>query len=148
MKKFVPLLMLLFLGFQSQSQVLITLLLGDKLNSDGLEFGLEGGANFTSIGGMEANRPLTNFNLGFYFDIRIKENWFFYTGCLVKSNMGVARLSDNDLTLLGATRYEGEIEGLLIEGDYSQEMNYFLVPALLKYRWDNRFYVEGGPHLG
>jgi hypothetical protein len=148
MKKLAILSLFLCLGIQSQSQVLITLLLGDKLNSEGLEFGLEGGVNGSNLNGLETRNPLVNFNLGFYFDILIKENWYVYTGCLVKSNMGVAKLTDNDLIVLDATKYEGEIDGILIEGNYSQEMNYFLVPALIKYRWDNRFYVEGGAQFG
>ncbi len=148
MKKLAILSLFLCFGIQSQSQVLITLLLGDKLNSEGLEFGLEGGVNGSNLNGLETRNPLVNFNLGFYFDILIKENWYVYTGCLVKSNMGVAKLTDNDLIALDATKYEGEIDGILIEGNYSQEMNYFLVPALIKYRWDNRFYVEGGAQFG
>ena len=148
MKKITVLLFFLFIGFQSQSQVLITLLLGDKLNSEGLEFGLEGGVNGSNLNGLETSTPLVNFNLGFYFDILIKENWYFYTGCLVKSNMGISKLTDNDLLRLNATKYVGEIDGMLVEGDYSQEMSYFLVPALIKYRWDNRFYIEAGPQFG
>ena len=148
MKKYIISIFFLFFIYNLQSQVLIALLLGDKLNNGKMEFGLDGGLNFSSISELEANKWKRDFNLGFYFDILIKENWYVYTGCLVKSNMGVAKLTDNDLIVLDATKYEGEIDGILIEGNYSQEMNYFLVPALIKYRWDNRFYVEGGAQFG
>jgi len=56
-----------------QGQVLISLLFGDMLNSDGLEFGLEGGFNWSKVSGMETNSSLRTFNLGFYFDIRLKD---------------------------------------------------------------------------
>jgi hypothetical protein len=148
MKKLAILSLFLCFGIQSQSQILITLLLGDKLNSDGLEFGLDVGFNVSSLSGLETKKPLTNLNLGFYFDIRLKNNWYMYTGCLVKANAGAIKLTDNDLDVLNATKYEGEIDGILIEGDYSQEMNYFMVPILLKYRFDNNFYVELGPQAG
>ena len=73
------LFLLIFLGTmaaqQANGQILITLLLGDKLNSEGLEFGLEGGVNGSNLNGLETRNPLVNFNLGFYFDILIKENW-------------------------------------------------------------------------
>ena len=36
-----------------QSQVLISLLLGEKLNTGAIEFGLEGGINWTQISGLE-----------------------------------------------------------------------------------------------
>ena len=55
-----------------QSQVLIALLLGDKLNTGNIEFGLDGGLNYATIRGMESNTWTSNLNLGFYFDIRLK----------------------------------------------------------------------------
>ncbi len=84
MKKHVLFIALVFIGLTSQSQVLISLLLGDKLNSDALEFGLEGGLNYTGISGFESKSLSRNFNLGFYFDIRIKNQWYFDTGVSVK----------------------------------------------------------------
>jgi hypothetical protein len=88
-------------------------------------------------------------NLGFYFDIRLKNQWFLYTGVLVKSNMGLDKLSDKDLEFLGATIYtDNTPENARLEGDYSQKLNYFLVPALAKYKFKNHFYVEAGPQFG
>ena len=80
MKKYILIIAIVLAGITSQSQVLITLLLGDKLNSDGLEFGLEGGMNWTNISGMETNKFARKWNLGFYFDIRLKNQWYLYTG--------------------------------------------------------------------
>jgi hypothetical protein len=134
-------------GFVSQSQVLITILLGDKLNSDGLEFGLEGGLNWSNISGLETNSFARKWNLGFYFDIRIKNQWFLYTGVLVKSNSGVDKLKDGDLDMLNATKYL-ELNGESINGDYNQVMNYFLVPVLIKYKTKKYFYGEIGPQFG
>lgn len=141
MIKYFLTLSLLICGLNSQSQVLISLLLGDKLNSEGLEFGLEGGYNWSKVSGMETNKSLSTFNLGFYFDIRLKNQWYLYTGVLVKANMGMDKLTANDLVFLQAEVYEQE-------GDYSQKMNYFLVPILPKYKFKNHFYVEVGPQLG
>ena len=140
MKKYL-LIILLFTGIQTQGQVLISLLFGDMLNSDGLEFGLEGGFNWSKISEMETNKSLGTFNLGFYFDIRLKNQWSLYTGVLVKSNLGVDQLSANDLTFLGTETYPEN-------GDYAQEMRYFLVPALLKYNFENKIYIEAGPQFG
>ena len=87
MKKYFIILSLLLIGFTAQSQVLISLLLGDKLNSPNLEFGLEGGVNWTQISGMETKSFARKWNLGFYFDFRLKNQWWLYTGVLVKSNL-------------------------------------------------------------
>ena len=105
MKKYILALSLIILGFTAHSQILISLLFGDKLNSEGLEFGLEGGLNLTNIAGFDDTKSLGNFNLGFYFDIKVKNQWYFYTGVQVKSNFGMKNLSDDDLKFLDADTY-------------------------------------------
>ncbi len=147
MKKLFSIFALLFIISTAQSQVLITLLLGDKLNSDGLEFGLEGGVNWTTISGLESSDYLHKFNMGFYFDIRIKNQWNFYTGVLVKSNLGTDELTTTDLVNLGATKYKDN-NGVDLVGDYSHKMSYFMVPTLIKYKFKNHFYAEIGPQFG
>jgi hypothetical protein len=141
MKKYLIALGFLFVGITSQSQVLISLLLGDKLNSDKLEFGLEGGMNWSNTSGFESNDYARFFNLGFYFDMKVKNQWAFYTGVLVKSNVGVDKLTTNDLSVLNATTWEED-------GEYKQVINQFMVPALMKYNFKNHFYVEAGPQFG
>ncbi|GGZ91676.1 porin family protein [Algibacter mikhailovii] len=140
LKKFLVLGIMLF-SINMQSQVLLSLIFGDKLNSDGLEFGLEGGMNFSSISNLEGDQPLSKFNLGFYFDIRLKDQWNLYTGVLVKSKLGDNDLSQNDLDFL-------EIIPEPEDGKYSQNIEYFLIPALMKYTFNNRIYAEAGPQIG
>lgn len=141
LKKYLALFTFLLMAFSGQSQILLSLLFGDKLNSDGLEFGLEGGYNWASIDNLDADKSYSTFNLGFYLDIRLKNQWSLYTGVLVKSNLGVDELSMEDLEFLEITPNEEE-------GDYSQVLKYFLVPALLKYNFENRMYLEAGPQFG
>lgn len=141
MKKYLLIIFLLFTGVQTQGQVLISLLFGDALNSDAIEFGLEGGFNWSNISGMETHKSLRTFNLGFYFDFKIQNQWSIYTGVLVKSNLGVDELSTNDLTFLGTEVYPEN-------GTYSQEMRYFLVPALIRYTFENKIFVEAGAQFG
>lgn len=131
----------MLLGFNAQSQVLLSLLFGDKLNSDGLEFGLEGGFNWSDISELEADKRLSSFNLGFYFDFRLKNQWNLYTGVLVKAKLGDDELTTNDLEFLELTPYSEE-------GTYTQKINYFIVPALIKYNFENRIYLEAGPQFG
>lgn len=134
-------LIALLIGVTGYSQVLLSVIFGDKLNSEGLEFGLEGGINWSNISTLDADKSLSSFNLGFYFDFRLKDQWNIYTGVLVKSKLGDLNLSENDLAFLEITPNEEQ-------GEYSQKMNYFIVPALLKYNFKNRIYVEGGPQFG
>ena len=141
MKKHLIIFSLLIIGFTSHSQVLISILLGDKLNSEGLEFGLEGGLNLTNIAGFDDTKSLGNFNLGFYFDIKVKNQWYFYTGVQVKSNFGMKNLSEDDLKFLEADTYN-------VEGKYTQKLNTFMIPILANYKFKNRIYVEVGPQMG
>jgi len=147
MRKIILIISLFLISLGSYSQVLITLLLGDKLNSDGLEFGLEGGVNWSGISGLETKKFDNHFNLGFYFDIRIKNQWSFDTGVLVKSSLGVANLTTQDLNLLNATIYTN-LDGQNLVGDYRHKMSYFIVPMLFKYNFKNHFYTELGPQAG
>ncbi|MGB5355735.1 MAG: PorT family protein, partial [Eudoraea sp.] len=81
---------LLFCIQIAQSQVLISLLFGDKLNSDKIKFGLEGGVNFANVTNLETATVTPNFNIGFYFDFKLKNspNWFLHSGVIIKSTMG------------------------------------------------------------
>jgi len=147
MKKHLLLLTFLFISFGIQSQVLIALLLGDKLNTGNIEFGLDGGFNYASISGLDTNNKLSEFNIGFYFDIKIKEPWYLNTGILMKSTLGVDDLSVDDLEFLNTTIYLDQ-NGEVIEGDYSQKMNYFLLPVLAKYKFKSNLYAEAGLQFG
>jgi len=147
MKKYFFTVFFIFFVYNLQSQVLIALLLGDKLNTGKIEFGLDGGVNFSNISNLETDKYLRAWNLGFYFDIKMKDQLFFNTGVLVKSSVGTDNLTQADLEFLGATVYEFEVENYN-DGDYSQKINYFLVPALLKYKFKNQIHVEAGPQFG
>ncbi|WP_152286793.1 porin family protein [Flavicella marina] len=140
MKKLVSLIVFVFVCSTANSQVLLSLLFGDKLNSPGLEFGLEGGVNWANISDF-GDGSIRNYNLGFYFDITLKERLHLDTGVLVKSTLGTNNLSTDELNLLNIP-IEPEA------GSYSQELSYFIVPILLKYSLKNRIYFEGGPQLG
>jgi len=69
------------------AQVLISLVLGEALNSVKIEFGLVGGMNRSYINTISASEGegMNNFNLGFYFHILMKNNSYLSTGVGVKS---------------------------------------------------------------
>jgi len=138
---------LALLSLAGQSQILISLLLGDKLNSPGLEFGIEGGMNSSLVSGFESKNFSNTFNMGFYFDITIKNQWSINTGLLVKSSLGLDMLTDDDMSKIGATVYTN-LDSEILEGSYRHKMSYFIVPALIKYHLKNRLYAEIGPQAG
>jgi len=125
----------------TQSQVLISLLLGDKLNSDKLEFGLDGGANLSNISHLEGTKMMPDFHLGFYFDFKIKPKMFIHTGVIVKSTMGARGLTPYSVG-------NEDLDSLFIDADIDRKLQYFNVPGLVRYRFYDYFHVEGGVQLG
>lgn len=142
MKKFLLILGLLFSVIASNAQVLISILLGDKLNTGKIEFGLAGGVNWSTIQNLDGANSLRSFNLGFYFDIKLKNpSLMLNTGVIVKSTMGADELplySLNDMHL----------DSAFAGGSVSRKINYFNVPVMMKYKFKNNFFVKGGIQLG
>src|SRR4051812_18176777 len=142
MKK-VLLIVVLLLCIQSvNSQVLISLVFGDALNSPKVEFGLEGGANFSAISNLEGANYRTDFNLGFYFDFLLKNpSWAINTGVIVKSSMGANGLAVYSLN-------DEKLDNAFAGGYVDRKINYFNVPIMLKYKFDNNIYIKAGTQLG
>ena len=143
MKKQVALWVIILLtGYQAQSQVLISLIFGDKLNSPNVEFGLEGGVNFSGLEGIPSNY-MSNFDLGFYFDININKEvlWKFYTGVIVKSTMGSKDIAVYSLD-------NTELDELFEGGSVQRKINYFNVPLVIKRQIHGGFYGGLGVMLG
>jgi hypothetical protein len=147
MKKLLLITIISAFTFQIQSQVLLTLIFGDKLNSDGIEFGLDGGGSITKISNMDSKTYLHDWYLGFYFDLKTKANFNVYTGVHVKSRLGIGKLTDIDLDYLGVIPVE-DINGNIVDGKYSQKLNTFVVPILIRKYLKNNIYFEAGPQLG
>ena len=125
----------------SHSQVLISLIFGDKLNSGGVEFGLDGGINLANMSTTEGNMA-HNWNLGFFFYIDLTEKSFLHTGVLVKSQWGVNNLypyptGDDDVDSL-----------MVIDGTMDRMISYFNVPITYCHYIYKGFFLEGGFMLG
>lgn len=126
----------------AQSQVLISLLFGSALNSEKIKFGLEGGVNFANVTNLPTSSVDANFNIGFYFDFMLKENphWFLHSGVIVKSTMG-AKLAPYSLD-------NENLDALFEDGEVERRLQYWNVPFLLRYKFENNVFVEAGPMFG
>ena len=121
---------------QANAQVIISLLLGDKLNSGKIEFGLEGGATFSTISGLPGAQYKSGFNLGFYFDIKTKSKWRIGTGVMVKSPWGAEGL---DLYPTG----DAALDSVFTGGRVDRKLSYFNVPIMIKRPFGNFFAMAG-----
>src|SRR5688572_22027656 len=124
---------------RSSGQVLISLLLGDKLNTGQIEFGLDGGLSLSNLHGLNPSGTKSGFNLGFYFDFRLKNpSWLFHTGVMVKSTMGAEDIQVYSLN-------NPDLDNAFSGGSVIRKLGYFNVPAMMKYKFKNNFFVEAGP---
>lgn len=150
MKKYIAILLVFFMTIQvSQSQVLISLLFGDKLNTGKIEFGLTGGLNLSYLRGISESRGQQNWALGFYFDFLLKEKspWYIGTGVYVKSNVGgrnvpldyAGNRDINDSIYNGFEAANGTVE---------KQFNTFYVPINLRYMTKSGIFIEGGAQIG
>lgn len=135
-------LLLLLSSTRADGQVLIALLFGDALNTGKIEFGLDGGVNLTSLDGIDQAEMLTTWNLGFYFDIKLADpSWMIHTGVIVKSTMGT---ENAPLYLLGDANLDNAFSG----GSVTTSLQYFNVPIMVKHKFTNNIFLEGGVMLG
>lgn len=123
------------------SQVLISLLFGEKLNSDKIEFGLVGGFNRSYLSDIPEASGENNLNLGFYFHILMKNQSYLSTGVLVKSAVGATGMLTYPIG-------EEDFDNLYEDGTLTTKIKYFHVPILFHQRFNNRWYLEGGFQLG
>jgi hypothetical protein len=132
----------LLFGSIAKSQILISLIFGEALNTPKIEFGLVGGLNRSFISEIEGSKGLNNFNIGFYFHINLVKNSYISTGCLVKSNVGATGMTPYPVN-------NASIDSLYTEGNLTKKIHYFYVPVMFQQRFnDNRWYAEAGFQLG
>jgi hypothetical protein len=123
------------------AQVLITLIFGEALNSEKIEFGLAGGMNRSYINSIPNSSGMNNFDLGFYFHILLKNSSYLSTGVHVKSNVGAKGMP---VYPIGDENFDAVFQN----GTLTKKINTFYVPILFHQRFNNRWYIEAGPQLG
>ena len=140
-RKIIILTLLTLFTTVMNAQVLISILFGEKLNSDKIEFGMVGGLNRSYINTISDATGLNNFNLGFYFHILLKNSSYLSTGVLVKSNAGATGMP---VYSMGDPNFDEVYK----DGTLTKKINCFYVPILFHQRFNNRWYIEAGPQLG
>lgn len=132
---------LLMLSFTTRAQVLITLLLGDKLNTPKIEFGLIGGLNRSYLNDISGSEGLNQFALGFYFHFLMKNNSYLSTGVWVKSTVGATGMPVYSLG-------NADFDTIYKDGTLTKKISCFYVPIMYHHRFNNRWYIEAGPQAG
>lgn len=142
MKKLIAFCVLFLTCSVGYPQVLISLILGDRLNTGKIEFGLDGGLSLSTLKGPNDAQGRKSFNLGFYFDIKTKNpQWLINTGVVVKGPMGANGLPVYPLN-------DPALDEAFKGGSVQTKLNYFYVPMCMKYVMKNRIFFRGGIQPG
>ncbi len=125
-----------------RSQVIISLIFGEALNSPRVEFGLDGGLTLSQMPGLSPSSYMNTFNLGFYFDFKFKNMaWMINTGVMVKATSGAESIPVYPLQ-------DPNLNAAFVNGQVTRKLNYFYVPVFLKHQFKSNFFVKGGLQLG
>jgi hypothetical protein len=131
-------LLILLVAFSTgivKSQVLIALVFGDKLNTPDIEFGLNVGANFSTLANHPDAKYQTGLNLGLYFNFKLGDHLYLHPELQFMNQLGTRGVDNRDLP--GSDWDDETLETL-------REINYFTLVFLPRYKLTNQLYFEAG----
>jgi hypothetical protein len=134
-------LMITCMATLAQSQVLIALLVGDKLNSDKFELGLNLAGNFQNFTGMEGTKNRFSIGFGIYGTMKLSEKLSIQPELLFKDPRGAANVSPD---VFG----NANLDPLLANATVSAKLAYVSIPILLKYHLSPQLSLGFGPQIG
>jgi long-subunit fatty acid transport protein len=126
--------------FRADGQIILSLLFGDKLNSESLSFGIHLDYSWNQFTGIEKEKPLKNLNLGLFFTYHINERWHANLEMLAKYKRGADKLPPYDLG-------NDTLNGLFVDGSFSREIHYLSLPITIQYLLPAGIYAEIGPQF-
>ena len=117
---------------------LLILIFGDKVASEEFHLSLDMGLNFASMNGFDDGSMAISPNFGLGTHIKINDRWHLAPEIKFLSRKG-ARDVSNPIKL--ADEFEGS------ETDSRIRLNYFEIPVLLQYKFENGLYFSAGPQI-
>jgi hypothetical protein len=128
--------------YVSSSQVLIAILLGDKLNTDKIEFGLMVSPTLTNLTNIES-KAKTGLGFALYFNFKLSENLFFHPEASPKSVFGIKGIKPY------ATG-NANIDSIFLTDDgasVQRNIKALSLPLLMRYRIKGLLFAELGPQI-
>ncbi len=140
MKGLLALLLLIILAAPAKSQVLMSILFGDKLNSKELSFGLHANYSWNTLAATNNEKALTSFNFGLFFTYHFNEHWHANLEMLAKYKRGAGGLPVYDLQ-------NDSLNNLFKTGSVERQISYVSLPMTIQYMFDPGIYIELGPQF-
>ncbi len=126
-----------------RSQVLISMLLGDKVSSEKFHLELNVGANISNLSELGSTEWTPGFMMGIGGEWRFAGNFFLQPELVPFYTTGANNLSGSLVDL------PPEVDELITEKQIGRTLKYFSIPILIKYGAMNRqLHIGAGPQFG
>ncbi|TDQ19688.1 outer membrane protein with beta-barrel domain [Algoriphagus boseongensis] len=122
------------------SQVLMSLIFGDKLNSEDNLFGIHLNESLNTISNFEPSQSTSSFNLGLFFSKRMNDKWMLNLEMLAKYRRGANEIPAYSLG-------DENLDQLFQNTSVTREINYLSLPLSARYFLGERFFLEAGPQI-
>ena len=140
MRKVMFILIGIFLTSLVRGQVLISILFGDKLNTDAIIFGLHVDYSFNKLTSIEPQDQLGKLNLALFFDFRLADQWRLNAEALAKYTRGGKGITPYSLS-------DPQLDAQFADGKVERKINYVGLMSTLQYTVQHSWYIEAGPQL-
>ena len=124
----------------ARSQVILSLIFGDKLNSDELMFGIHMQYSWNNLSNIDPSSSLKKFNLGLFLTYKLNDRWQINTEPMAKYTRGASGM--NPYTLGDST-----IDATFANGSFSRKAGYVGLPITARFLVSDRFFIEAGPNI-
>ncbi|WPR75239.1 outer membrane beta-barrel protein [Algoriphagus sp. NG3] len=118
----------------------MSLIFGDKLNNEDNLFGLHLDYSFNNMSLSEAQDRMNTFNFGLFYTHKFDENWHLNVNFMAKYQRGAAGISPYDLG-------DANLNSLYTDAEVTRKINYFSIPATMRYVIKQTYFLELGPQL-
>jgi len=142
MKKLPLLIFSIVLCHFAHSQVLISILFGDKLNTDAIIFGLHADYSWNKLTSVDPQKALGKLNLALFFNVRISDQWRAEIEAIAKYTRGGKGISIYPLS--DPALYD---QFAAAEGSVERKISYVGLMTAIEYNIQHRWYIEAGPQL-
>jgi Outer membrane protein beta-barrel domain len=140
MKKIFSVLGVLLITATTQSQVIISVLFGDKLNTDKITFGLLLGNAWNSLTGYSTADAQSNFNLGLFLNWKLEHRFFIQFDALAKFKLGAKGLPVYSLG-------DPILDSIYRDGTLQRTINCLALATTVQYRVWKYLNAELGPQV-
>ena len=139
-KKLFLLICLGLFSVAARSQVIISLLFGDKLNSEKLSFGLLIGNSWNDLTGYKKSDLISNFNLGLYLNLKMGDKFSLQFDAMAKYKLGAKGMPVYSL-------HDEALDSLFAAGNVERGIKYLSLITTAQYRVFNYVNLELGPQI-